>query len=292
MREVERRDDLLDLARRTMAGSPGPVGGGQATPPGDDWLAAPDVRIDPRREEPPGPGGDDLLAIARRFRAGDATDMGCAISAIRGERPSTEAPTVYPSLIARLDAGGTARLSRPERPERREAGSRRRCHTCGQAADGTWDDGSPRWHHGHDPLTGQRWTMPPRGSRVGQLRTCPACGAEHAAGTTCGPAAGPVLPVADQPAPGIDLVEAALAIFGDDIERVITVIDSTDPPGRSVDRCAISARSAKSPDSRCRPRGRSLRDKREKREKGVLDAGLIPLLAEDVDGSDPSGTQA
>ena len=44
--------DLLDLARRTMDGSLGLVGGGQATPPGDDHPV-PDVRtVLPVRSHP------------------------------------------------------------------------------------------------------------------------------------------------------------------------------------------------------------------------------------------------
>ena len=183
-------------------------------------------------------------------------------------------------------------VSPPRLPELPESGGLRRCYTCGQTADGTWDDGSPRWHHGHDPLTGQRWTMQPRRGRVGQLRTCPACGAEHAVGTTCGPVAGSDIDASNDPGTGMDLLEAAVAVFGDDVERVITVIDPADRPGRSVDRCAISERSAKSPDHGRPSRGHRLRDKREKREKGVFDPRLVLLFGVDVDRSDPTGTPA
>jgi len=282
--------DLLDLARRTMASSLGSAAVGQATTSGDDRPAV-DVRTNPPGEDPPGPGGGDLLAIARSLRTGDTTDTGCAISEIRGKRPSLPPLSAHLSLIAQPDEAATARLSPSELPERRESGDRRRCYTCGQAADGTWDDGSPRWHHGHDPLTGQRWTMPRRG-RVGQLRTCPACGAEHAVGTTCRPAAGPGSRASDQSGAGIDLLEAALAVFGDDVEQVITVNDPADRPIRTDDQCALSERSAKSSDPGRPSRGHRLRDKREKREKAVFDPGLIPLFGVDVDGSDPPGTPA
>ena len=265
--------DLLDLARRVMASSLGSVAGGPATTSGDDRPAA-DVRTDPRDEDPSGPRGGDLLAIARSFGTDDATDTGCAKSEIRGKSPPASPLSAHLSLLAQPDAAGTARRSPPELPERREPGGRRRCYTCGQVADGTWDDGSPRWHHGHDPVTGQRWTMPPRRARVGQLRTCPVCAAEHAVGTTCGPLVGSDIDASDRPGAGIDLLAAALAVFGDDVERVITVID---PSGTDHGRPS---------------RGHRLRDKREKREKGVLDPGLIPLFGEDVDGSDPPGTPA
>ena len=103
---------------------------------------------------------------------------------------------------------------------------------------------------------------------------------------------GPGIPVAGQPGAGIDLLEAALAVFGDDVEQVITVIDPADRPIRTDDRCAISERSAQSPDHGRPSRGHRLREKREKREKGVFDPGLIPLFGVDVDGSDPPGTPA
>ena len=284
--------DLLDLARRTMAGSLGLDGSGQATPPGDDH-SAPDVRTDPRGEEPPGPRGGDLLAVARSFRTGDATDTGCAISAIRGKSPSEEAPIVHPSLIAQPDGAGTARLSparsspsvgRPVVVAAATPAARR------PTARGTTD------HHAGTTAT----TRSP--GSAGRCRLAVA-GWEG-----CGPArpalpSMPSAPPADRPPvpPCRWPTSASLAstssrlpsrVFGDDIERVITVIDPADPRGPSVDRCAISARSAKSPDHGRHPRGDRLREKREKREKGVLDTEPIPLFGEDVDGSDPSGTPA
>jgi hypothetical protein len=135
--------DLLDLARRTMASSLDSVVGGQATTSGDD-RAAPEVRTDPRGAPPAGPRGGDLLAIARSIGTGDATDTGCAESEIRGKSPPASPLSAHLSLIAQPDAAGTARRSPPELPERRVPGGRRRCYTCGQVADGTWDDGSPR----------------------------------------------------------------------------------------------------------------------------------------------------
>ena len=283
--------DLLDLARRAKDRTQGLDGSVVATTAGDD-RPAPDIRTDRPDGAPPGSGGGDLLAIARSFRPGDATDTSCAQSEIRGKRASLPPLSAHLLLIAQPDAGGAARLAPPELPEPHESVGRRRCYTCGQAADGTWDDGSPRWHHGHDALTGQRWTMRPRRGRVGWLRTCPACAAEHAAGTTCGPAAGPGSRASDQPGAGIDLLEAALAVFGDDVEQVITVIDPADRPIRTDDQCASSERSAKSPDHSRPSRGHRLREKREKREKGVVDPGLIPLFGMDVDASDPTRTPA
>jgi hypothetical protein len=65
--------------------------------------------------------------------------------------------------------------------------ARSRCWTCGEPATGTWDDGSPRFDHGHDRSTGVRWVHPrSRVVRLGTVRTCPACATEHAVGTTCG----------------------------------------------------------------------------------------------------------
>jgi hypothetical protein len=82
----------------------------------------------------------------------------------------------------------------------------RRCFTCGQLADGSYEDGSPRYLHGHDLATGERWTRPHGSLRLGDLRRCPSCAKEHAVGTTC--------------APAVDLVAAALAVFGDDVMKV------------------------------------------------------------------------
>lgn len=89
--------DLLDLARRTMASSRGSVAGGQATTSDDDRPAV-DVRNRPPGEDPPGPRGGDLLAIARSIRMGDATDTGCAISEIRGGKAL--APTPFRASLA------------------------------------------------------------------------------------------------------------------------------------------------------------------------------------------------
>jgi hypothetical protein len=282
--------DLLDLARRVMGSSQGLDGSVAATTLGDD-SPAPHLRADPRGEDPDDPRGVDLLAIVRGYRMGDATDTRCAKSEIRGNSPSTPPRSAHLSRIAQPDAAGTVRLS-PAELATREPGGHRRCYTCGQAADSTWDDGSPRWRHGHDPLTGQRWTMQPRRAPVGRLRTCPACAAEHAVDTTCGPVAGSGIKASDQADAGIDLLEAALAVFGDDVEQVSAVIDRADRPDRSNDWCAISERSAISPDHGRHPRGQRLRDKREKGEKGVVRAELIPLFDEGIDGSSPPGTPA
>ena len=108
--------DLLDLARRMMASSPGSSTADiAATTSGDDRPAA-DVRTDPPGEDPPGPRGGDLLAIARSIRTGDATDTGCAISEIRGERPS---PHPFPR-ISRLSRSlmqlGPLAARRPSSP--------------------------------------------------------------------------------------------------------------------------------------------------------------------------------
>jgi hypothetical protein len=283
--------DLLDLARRAMGSSQGLDGTIAATTTGDD-SPAPDVRADPRGEDPDDPRGVDLLAIARGNRTGDATDTGCAQSEIRGDSPSSPPRSAHLARIAQPDAAGTVRLSPAELATRREPGGQRRCYTCGQAADSTWDDGSPRWRHGHDPLTGQRWTMQPRRAPVGRLLTCRACAAEHAAGTDCGPVAGSCIDASDRPGAGIDLLQAALVVFGDDVEGVSTVIDPADRPDRSNDWCAISERSAKSPGQSRGLRGHRPRDKREKREKGALDPELIPLFGEEVDGSSSPGTPA
>jgi hypothetical protein len=45
-----------------------------------------------------------------------------------------------------------------------------------------FDDGSPRYDHGHDALTGETWWA---SSDVASVRRCPACSHEHPVGTTC-----------------------------------------------------------------------------------------------------------
>jgi hypothetical protein len=56
------------------------------------------------------------------------------------------------------------------------------CATCGLSPTGTYDDGSPRYDHGHDPLTGETWWA---SSDVASVRRCPACAHEHPVLTTC-----------------------------------------------------------------------------------------------------------
>lgn len=109
----------------------------------------------------------DLLALARRTIA-----MSVATDREISEKSEQSPP---PAPLSSLSSLMSHRL----------ATSRRRCFTCGEPATGSFDDGSPRWHHGHDRVTGVRWTVPVRLARIGRVRTCPACGSDHAVGTTC-----------------------------------------------------------------------------------------------------------
>jgi hypothetical protein len=56
------------------------------------------------------------------------------------------------------------------------------CSTCGLMPTDIFSDGSPRYDHGHDRLTGETWWA---SSEVASSRRCPACAHEHPVGTTC-----------------------------------------------------------------------------------------------------------
>ncbi len=108
----------------------------------------------------------DLMTIARAVMSEHVPDNESAESAER----SPDAPLRSLSAL----------IAQPGR------GARRGCWTCGASATGTWDDGSPRFDHGHDAVTGITWTHPrSRRVAVGRVRTCPGCGIDHAVGTTC-----------------------------------------------------------------------------------------------------------
>lgn len=111
----------------------------------------------------------DLLALAR--------------SALSGERSekSEESPGVA-TLTSHLSL-----LSQPNRvplhrKRRRKRIPRIPCFTCGLSPIDTYDDGSPRYDHGHDPETGETWWA---SSDVASVRRCPACSHEHPVLTTC-----------------------------------------------------------------------------------------------------------
>jgi hypothetical protein len=111
----------------------------------------------------------DLLALARTVLAEFA--------------PADDRAESAESAESRSDLDLSALLSLPAHPGVR---SRRRCWTCGESAIGSWDDGSPRFDHGHDAVTGITWRRPrSRRAFVGSVRTCPACVTEHPVGTTC-----------------------------------------------------------------------------------------------------------
>ena len=111
----------------------------------------------------------DFMAIARAVLAESARSVERAGSAESAERSPDEQVLSLPALLARPSSG-----------------ARRRCWTCGAPATGTWDDGSPRFDHGHDAVTGITWTViRSRRVAVGRVRTCPGCAIGHAVGTTC-----------------------------------------------------------------------------------------------------------
>ena len=57
------------------------------------------------------------------------------------------------------------------------------CSTCGLMPTDIFADGSPRFAHGHDPVTGAVWWRTRQEDATARL--CPACRHEHPAGTTC-----------------------------------------------------------------------------------------------------------
>lgn len=60
------------------------------------------------------------------------------------------------------------------------------CFTCGELPVGVYHDGSPRYDHGHDLVTGETWRHPrPQRASPGGERVCPSCHHRHPVGTTC-----------------------------------------------------------------------------------------------------------
>ena len=83
----------------------------------------------------------DLLELARSTRGGETSE--------RSERSASRHILPLPS-------------SRPARPHPARKARRKRiprvpCATCELMCTDTYDDGSPRYDHGHDPVTGERW---------------------------------------------------------------------------------------------------------------------------------------
>jgi hypothetical protein len=178
--------DLLTLARSARDEQPSSDAAEELEPVPDRAAAAP-------REPSSDAALGDLLTLARAFRGVSSSTIESASE--RGlDRLATSVevppPAVDPRVSIAIDPAAAAR----------------RCFTCGQLADGSYDDGSPRYLHGHDPLTGERWSRPRGGLRLGDVRHGASCRKEHAVGMTC--------------APAVDLVAAALAIFGDDVVKV------------------------------------------------------------------------
>ena len=135
----------------------------------------------------------DLLELARSKR-GSETSERSEVSLSPAVLPS------HPSLLSRPRA---VRRRRPKWVPRVP------CATCGLRPTDTFDDGSPRYDHGHDFATGETWWAATR-TAVATLRRCPACRHEHAAVSTC------------LECPGCrsgDLVRAAEEVFGELLPR-------------------------------------------------------------------------
>jgi hypothetical protein len=174
--------DLLTLARSARDEQPSSDAAEELEPVPDRAAAAP--------QEPSSDAAlGDLLTLARALREANRST-----TASPSDPPPTSVEMSPPAEDPRVSIGIDP------------AAAARRCFTCGRLADGSYEDGSPRYLHGHDLVAGERWSRPRGGLRLGDVRRCPSCTKEHAVGTTCGPA--------------VDLVAAALAIFGDDVLKV------------------------------------------------------------------------
>jgi hypothetical protein len=116
----------------------------------------------------------DLLALALSVRSG-----------FSGER--SELSELSPSrtpLSSHLSHLSHSQRAPSRRKRRWKWIPRIPCATCGLSPTDTYHDGSPRYDHGHDPLTGETWWAP-RDAGVASVRRCPACRHEHPVGTTC-----------------------------------------------------------------------------------------------------------
>ena len=91
----------------------------------------------------------DLLALARAVLAGIPREHSAqsARSPSRGDLSAPSSLSLRPQ--ARRVRGWMPRRRAPRVP----------CHTCGRLPVGTFDDGSPRYDHGHTP-DGETWWMP------------------------------------------------------------------------------------------------------------------------------------
>ena len=116
----------------------------------------------------------DLLELARSVLSGLSSE-----TSESSEQSSVATALPSPSSL----------LSRPRRSLSHRRRVRRRrtprvpCFTCSLSPTGTHKDGSPRYDHGHDTVTGEVWWR----SRHEQAaaRLCPACHHEHPVPTTC-----------------------------------------------------------------------------------------------------------
>jgi hypothetical protein len=130
----------------------------------------------------------DLLALARSGLSGETSELSEISPPQRRSGFSGETSELSEqSPLADPLPSPSSLLSHPNRVSLRRKRRRKRiprvpCFTCGLSPTGTYEDGSPRYDHGHDPVTGETWWAP---SEVASARTCPACQHEHPAGTTC-----------------------------------------------------------------------------------------------------------
>jgi hypothetical protein len=151
---------------------------------------------------------DDHLVVGTVTLAG-ADDVRTLLTSTAPVPQEPSGKTSAESPLADLLPLPSLLLSRPRRvPTRRRDGRRRPtpgvpCFTCGLSPTGTYEDGSPRYDHGHDPVTGETWWAP---KEVASAHTCPACRHEHPAGTTCRQC---------EACQALDLMPQAEEIFGD-----------------------------------------------------------------------------
>jgi len=135
----------------------------------------------------------DLLARARSVRSGFSGE----ISEL-SER----------SLLEGTLSSHLSLLSQPNRVPLRRKRRRKRipripCATCGLSPTDTYEDGSPRYDHGHDPKTGEVWWAQ---AEVASVRRCPACSHEHPVLTTC---------LGCEECQALDLTAIATEVFAD-----------------------------------------------------------------------------